>query len=722
MKKILMSILVIGLVLMLLGAGTFTYFTDIEISRDNFFQAGSLDLKIDCESYWYDANGTILGSIVFPETDLTIQKFFNWSDIKPGDHGEATISLHVIDNDAWLCWHIKNYTRGPGITTGPEPTPDNGELAQNMNTKIWVDEGTTPGWQGKGVDPGEGDNIWQPNEDIIYEGIMHDFINNSNNWLGPTHLIGCETYYIGWAWEVPATVGNIIQDDWINFDVEFYVEQYRNNPDFICGSCRVDLEINKTVNILDPLPGDIVKYTISVCNGDCNSVEDIIVADGLPACVNYINHSASQGTYNYISGLWNVGFLDVGECATLTINATVLDRDCVDLVFIIDGSDNVSSTDFDIMINGLADAINDSSCCPHDGSVELIIVQYGLATARTELYATKINSANKNLLVNKIKAITQMGGQPNMYEGIKMAAFTPWLNCSRKAVNLVTASHTDFPDSVIAMRDILITAYGMIPQKDEFDAEAIGPNANAAWLKDNIVWPQVGTPPTGVYAPPFPTHNVGWVRPLINHQEFADTICEKIYELTQTCYRNCAELISSNPHDTNPTNDKSCVTIQGCIWSPILSENFSGGVPPSGWTINDIKWGFSNTNYAGGASAPEARFSWTPSTTGNLRLYTFPIDTTGFDECNLTFNHFVNHYTQPYTLMVETSTDGLSWSPVWSINPTSNVGPQPVTIPLSTADGLGSSTFYISFTFSGNSFNINYWYIDDVILHCLDCT
>ena len=55
----------------MLGAGTFSYFSDIEISRENTFQAGSLDLKIDCDSYWYDENYTLLGEIHFTETDLT---------------------------------------------------------------------------------------------------------------------------------------------------------------------------------------------------------------------------------------------------------------------------------------------------------------------------------------------------------------------------------------------------------------------------------------------------------------------------------------------------------------------------------------------------------------------------------------------------------------------------------------------------------------------------
>jgi hypothetical protein len=44
------------------------------------------------------------------------------------------------------------------------------------------------------------------------------------------------------------------------------------------------------------------------------------------------------------------------------------------------------------------------------------------------------------------------------------------------------------------------------------------------------------------------------------------------------------------------------------------------------------------------------------------------------------------------------------------------MGPETIDISLDAGDGIGSSTFYISFTFSGYSFNINYWYIDDVIL------
>ena len=162
---------------MLLGTGTFTYFSDIEISKDNFFQAGSLDLKIDCDSYTYDSDNNIIDEIHFSETDLTIQKLFNWSDLSPGIHGEATISLHVIDNNAWGCFHIDNYEKGPGETPEPEPTPDNGELAQNMNVIIWIDEGSISGWQGKDVDSQEGDNIWQETyEEVVFSGTLEELV------------------------------------------------------------------------------------------------------------------------------------------------------------------------------------------------------------------------------------------------------------------------------------------------------------------------------------------------------------------------------------------------------------------------------------------------------------------------------------------------------------------------------------------------------------------
>ncbi len=114
-KKILISLSLIGLVAAIAIGGTIAYFSDTETSIGNTFTAGAIDLKIDNESYVTDHNGILVAS---PETswqlsDLDGQVFFNFADLKPGDIGEDTISIHVNNNDAWMCMstEITGYSR-----------------------------------------------------------------------------------------------------------------------------------------------------------------------------------------------------------------------------------------------------------------------------------------------------------------------------------------------------------------------------------------------------------------------------------------------------------------------------------------------------------------------------------------------------------------------------------------------------------------------------------
>jgi hypothetical protein len=134
--------------------------------------------------------------------------------------------------------------------------------------------------------------------------------------------------------------------------------------------------------------------------------------------------------------------------------------------------------------------------------------------------------------------------------------------------------------------------------------------------------------------------------------------------------------------------------------------------PPTGWTRTNTKWSYSYSSYAGG-SPYEARFYYYPSETGMFRLYTPPIDTTGFGGISIEFKHYVNHYTTPYTLRVETSADTVSWSSVWDIEPSGGVGPEDIQI--LTGENVGDTT-YVSWTFDGYSWNINYWYVDNIVI------
>ena len=149
----------------------------------------------------------------------------------------------------------------------------------------------------------------------------------------------------------------------------------------------------------------------------------------------------------------------------------------------------------------------------------------------------------------------------------------------------------------------------------------------------------------------------------------------------------------------------------------LIEEYFPTYVfPPAGWTITNTKWSYSYSSYAGG-SPYEARFYYYPSETGMFRLYTPPINTQNYGMVKIQFKHNVNHYTTPYTLRVETSPDGNTWTSVWDISPTGSVPAEDIEI--ITGDNVGSSTFHVSWTFDGYSWNINYWYVDNIVIYGL---
>jgi hypothetical protein len=157
----------------------------------------------------------------------------------------------------------------------------------------------------------------------------------------------------------------------------------------------------------------------------------------------------------------------------------------------------------------------------------------------------------------------------------------------------------------------------------------------------------------------------------------------------------------------------------GKITNPqtILFEDFSGGVLPAGWgTDHPSNWYVQYSNYAGGV-APELVFNYYPNSVDTFRVYTGPIDTTGYGALQLSFKQDVNDYNGDYTLVVQTSTNGVDWNTVY----TQAGGPYG---PTTTTIGLtgGSPTLQVAWALIGDSYNINYWYIDDVQIDSLPMT
>jgi len=144
-------------------------------------------------------------------------------------------------------------------------------------------------------------------------------------------------------------------------------------------------------------------------------------------------------------------------------------------------------------------------------------------------------------------------------------------------------------------------------------------------------------------------------------------------------------------------------------------EDFgSGTFPPTGWTVDAHagNWSANNSNNAGGV-APEARFNWSPSFVGESRLICPPMDLTGVTDLKVEFKYMLDHYLGPYTLGVATRSGGGTWNMVWElVDPTGSVPATTEVVTINNSD-VGAPDFQICWYFSGDSYNLNYWYIDD---------
>lgn len=210
------------------------------------------------------------------------------------------------------------------------------------------------------------------------------------------------------------------------------------------------------------------------------------------------------------------------------------------ICMVIDGSSSISSAEWAIIKDALAEAINDT--VPHDGSVELTIVQFGYSTgiyARTEVLPTIIDRSNFELVANQVLAISKSGGSTptahGLFLGWKELSESPnFAVATRQVINLATdetpnvrndnaTTDLDGNGKIDAEDDVIaVVNYAASQGLDELDVEAIGlTTTGKEWFREHVLLPQ-----PGVLAPPF--SKAGWVRPVANATEFASTIGEKL--------------------------------------------------------------------------------------------------------------------------------------------------------------------------------------------------
>ncbi len=86
---------------------------------------------------------------------------------------------------------------------------------------------------------------------------------------------------------------------------------------------KADLSIEKSVNKADAKHADILTYTVIVRNDGPNEATGVTVRDLLPVGMMFKTSTATQGSYDYLNGLWTVGTIPSGGSASLSINAEV---------------------------------------------------------------------------------------------------------------------------------------------------------------------------------------------------------------------------------------------------------------------------------------------------------------------------------------------------------------------------------------------------------------
>ncbi len=353
-----------------------------------------------------------------------------------------------------------------------------------------------------------------------------------------------------------------------------------------------DIGIELTVDNLYPEMGEHINITITVTcyGGDVDGAGNVEIKYLAPEGLIYDSSIAGQGTYDNETGIWDVGNVLVGEPAIIRIEVKVVGielREFSQLAMILDGSGSISSSDWNLMKEGLKQAIRNESVFPYDGSVELTVVQFGGGSWFSNPYA-KVEISPMIITDNPIDPgyymdvstdvgnIPQLGGYTPTGCGIRLGAdqlhdIGNFSSDHLQVIVLVTDGEANcewIPGGYTAQykgetlgklsaetaREYSLTTLGMQEDQDEFDSLAIGSGPDVPWLNSSIVWPQ-----PGYIAPPY-TNGSGWVNHVTDWQEFAEAINE-LFNFLFMSITIRVELTDSTTIDPNIENDNVIILI-----------------------------------------------------------------------------------------------------------------------------------------------------------------
>jgi len=357
-----------------------------------------------------------------------------------------------------------------------------------------------------------------------------------------------------------------------------------------------DISLSVDVSNINPNPEEEVTIYVNATNLGPSEAEGVIVKIDLPDGLFHISNTTNGfGNYSDTTGLWDIGFINKSQTATLQIKAIPLwfKKEKTKLIFIIDGSDAITDDEFFMVKYSIYNAIMNGDI-PHDkmgGLVELSVLQYG--------YSQEASSYSANIEINK-KLITpdnygevaldvllinkSGGGLRPLAHAIRtvFSVLTPITDAYysydmenynyRKVVNLVIGRdpNVGYPEPssqaattawscAVIQRDFLIRYGRFIDGRDEFDVEAIVGNAND--LDTDILKNRIIFPPTGVILPSGESpSSPGWVKLVKNQADLEDSIKSQ-FDMVFGGGTIVAELESTDYRDPNSSNNMAKITI-----------------------------------------------------------------------------------------------------------------------------------------------------------------
>jgi predicted ribosomally synthesized peptide with SipW-like signal peptide len=201
MKKILLSLLTVGLVSAAVFGATQAAFSDTEEVLGNTFTAGTLDLEVDGENPLASAK-------------------FSVSNMRPDNQPKGTFHLNnigsvngLVDLRNIVVTGYENVCHEPELEAGDSdcgnPGQDKGELENVVNLRLFVDEDCN-GWIGTG-------------DNVFYNDKVSNLLSSYD--LGEELTAGsdmCVTAIFDW-WNTADD--NLAQSDSMELDIDFVLEQ-----------------------------------------------------------------------------------------------------------------------------------------------------------------------------------------------------------------------------------------------------------------------------------------------------------------------------------------------------------------------------------------------------------------------------------------------------------------------------------------------------------------